>query len=104
MFRPFFQYLCYCGYNVWAPNFRGSSGYGADFMRRVEGDWGHGPRLDMVESIEWLIREGKADRDKLFLVGGSYGGYMTLLLHGRHADYFQACVDIFGPSNLFTFR
>lgn len=57
----------------------------------------------MVESMEFLIREEKADRDKLFLVGGSYGGYMTLLLHGLHAEYFQACVDIFGPSNLFTF-
>ncbi|QSO51969.1 S9 family peptidase [Alicyclobacillus curvatus] len=102
-FRPFFQYLCSHGYNVWAPNFRGSSGYGTKFVKMVEGDWGEGPRLDMVESMEFLIREGKADRDKLFLVGGSYGGYMTLLLHGRHADYFQACVDIFGPSNLFTF-
>jgi dipeptidyl aminopeptidase/acylaminoacyl peptidase len=102
-FRPFFQFLCSRGYNVWAPNFRGSSGYGAKFMKMVEGDWGYGPRLDMIESVEWLIREGKADRDKLFLVGGSYGGYMTLLLHGRHPEYWRACVDIFGPSNLFTF-
>lgn len=102
-FRAVFQYLCYRGYNVWAPNFRGSSGYGAKFIKMVEGDWGHGPRLDMVESMEFILREGLADRDKLFLFGGSYGGYMTLLLHGRHADYFQACVELFGPSNLFTF-
>lgn len=102
-FRPLFQFLCSRGYNVWAPNFRGSSGYGAEFVKMVEGDWGHGPRLDMVESIEWLVHEGKADREKLFLVGGSYGGYMTLLLHGRHGKYFKACVDIFGPSNLFSF-
>ncbi|MCL6626491.1 S9 family peptidase [Alicyclobacillus shizuokensis] len=103
MFRPFFQYLCNRGYNVWAPNFRGSTGYGTKFMRMVEGDWGEGPRLDMLASIEWLLSQKRADRDKLFLVGGSYGGYMTLLLHGRHAEWFQACVDIFGPSNLFTF-
>ncbi|WAH37944.1 S9 family peptidase [Alicyclobacillus dauci] len=102
-YRAFFQYLTYSGYDVFAPNFRGSSGYGATFMKMVEGDWGHGPRLDMIEGIEWLIQQGRADREKLFLVGGSYGGYMTLLLHGRHADYFKACVDIFGPSNLFTF-
>jgi len=102
-FRPFFQYLCNRGYNVWAPNFRGSSGYGSAFAKMVEGDWGTGPRLDMVESMEWLIKSGRAQRDKLFLVGGSYGGYMTLLLHGRHAEYFQACVDIFGPANLLTF-
>ncbi|GLG00750.1 hypothetical protein Alches_07890 [Alicyclobacillus hesperidum subsp. aegles] len=102
-FRPFFQFLLLRGYNVFAPNFRGSSDYGAKFMKMVERDWGEGPRLDMVASIEWLIRQGMADRSRLFLVGGSYGGYMTLLLHGRHADYFQACVDIFGPCNLITF-
>lgn len=39
----------------------------------------------------------------MLLLGGSYGGYMALLLHGRHADYFKAVVDIFGPSNLFSF-
>jgi dipeptidyl aminopeptidase/acylaminoacyl peptidase len=102
-YRAFFQFLTYCGYQVFAPNFRGSTGYGAEFVKMVEGDWGHGPRLDMVEGVEWLLQSGRATRDKLFLVGGSYGGYMTLLLHGRHADYFQACVDIFGPCNLFTF-
>ena len=102
-FRPLFQFLCSRGYNVWAPNFRGSSGYGTAFTKMVEGDWGYGPRLDMVESVEWLIQSGRADRNKLFLVGGSYGGYMTLLLHGRHPEYWQACVDIFGPSNLFSF-
>lgn len=36
-------------------------------------------------------------------MGGSYGGYMTLLLHGRHSEYFRAAIDIFGPSNLFSF-
>lgn len=102
-FRPLFQFLCSRGYNVWAPNFRGSSGYGTEFMKLVEGDWGHGPRLDMVASIDYLLDTGRAKSGKLFLVGGSYGGYMTLLLHGRHSEYFEACVDIFGPANLFTF-
>lgn len=102
-YRAFFQYLTYAGYQVFAPNFRGSAGYGSEFIKMVEGDWGHGPRLDMVEGIEWLIKSGHTERGKLFLVGGSYGGYMTLLLHGRHAEYFRACVDIFGVSNLFTF-
>lgn len=72
-------------------------------MKMVEGDWGHGPRLDNLEGVEWLIQNGYADRDKMLLLGGSYGGYMALLLHGRHADYFKAVVDIFGPSNLFSF-
>ena len=50
-----------------------------------------------------LSSQGIAERDKLFVVGGSYGGYMTLLLAGRHPEYVRAAVDLFGPSDLFTF-
>lgn len=102
-FRGLFQFLLAQGYHIFTPNFRGSTGYGASFTKMVEGDWGEGPRLDCVAGIEWLFANGIADRDKLFLVGGSYGGYMTLLLAGRHPEYFRAAVDLFGPSNLFTF-
>ncbi|WP_330949655.1 S9 family peptidase [Virgibacillus sp. MG-45] len=103
MFRSMFQCFLNRGYTIFAPNFRGSTGYGASFVKQVEQDWGHGPRLDCVAGIEWLFENGITDRDKLFLVGGSYGGYMALLLHGRHPEYFKAVVDIFGPSDLFTF-
>ncbi|MFD2443726.1 prolyl oligopeptidase family serine peptidase [Bacillus sp. CGMCC 1.16607] len=102
-FRSLFQFLVNRGYSIFAPNFRGSSGYGLKFMKMVEGDWGHGPRLDNVEGLEFLINNGYADRNKILLMGGSYGGYMALLLHGRHPDYFKAVVDIFGPSDLFSF-
>jgi len=102
-FRSMFQCFLNRGYTIFAPNFRGSTGYGSSFVKMVEQDWGEGPRLDCVAGIEWLFENGITDRDKLFLVGGSYGGYMTLLLHGRHPEYFKACVDIFGPSDLFTF-
>ncbi|WP_202081147.1 S9 family peptidase [Caldalkalibacillus salinus] len=102
-FRALFQFLVNRGYSIFAPNFRGSSQYGLKFMKMVEGDWGHGPRLDNVEGLEYIIKQGYADRDKILLMGGSYGGYMALLLHGRHADYFKAVVDIFGVSDLFSF-
>jgi prolyl oligopeptidase PreP (S9A serine peptidase family) len=102
-FRSLFQYMTGLGYTVFAPNFRGSTCYGAKFTKVIEGDWGEGPRLDCVAGIEWLFEQGLSERDKLFVVGGSYGGYMTLLLSGRHAEYFRASVDIFGVSNLFTF-
>ncbi|QTD42555.1 S9 family peptidase [Sporosarcina sp. Te-1] len=103
MFRSMFQCFLNRGYSIFAPNFRGSTGYGSEFTKMVERDWGEGPRLDCITGIEWLIENGHTDRERLFLVGGSYGGYMALLLHGRHADYFKAVVDIFGVSNLFTF-
>lgn len=101
-FTPLFQYLCSQGFSVFAPNFRGSTGYGESFMRLVNKDWGGGPRLDIIAGMDWLDQQGKSSSDKWFCIGGSYGGYMTLLLHGRHADRFKAFVDIFGPSNLFT--
>ncbi|WP_078380600.1 S9 family peptidase [Sutcliffiella halmapala] len=102
-FRSYFQFLVNRGYSIFAPNFRGSSNYGLNYMKMVEGDWGHGPRLDNITGLEWLIENGYADRDKIFLMGGSYGGYMALLLHGRHPEYFKAVIDIFGVSNLFSF-
>ncbi len=103
-FRSIVQYFVRQGYQFFAPNFRGSTGYGLTFSTLVEGDWGGGPREDMMAGIEWLLTQKLADKDKLFLMGGSYGGYMALLLHGRHPEYFKAVVDIFGPSNLFTFH
>ncbi|WP_254178729.1 S9 family peptidase [Cytobacillus oceanisediminis] len=102
MFSLLFQFLLNQGYSIFAPNFRGSTGYGAKFSQMVEGDWGDGPRLDIIHGIEWMIERGYADREKLLLMGKSYGGYMTLLLAGRHPDYFKAGIDMFGPSNLFT--
>jgi dipeptidyl aminopeptidase/acylaminoacyl peptidase len=102
-FRALFQCLLNRGYNIFAPNFRGSTGYGSSFTKLVEGDWGEGPRLDCVAGMEWLFDNHISSKEKLFVVGGSYGGYMTLLLAGRHHDYFRAAVDIFGPCNLFTF-
>lgn len=102
-YRSLFQCLAYEGYTVFAPNFRGSTGYGSSFVKLVEQDWGEGPRLDCMAGVDWLLEKGHTTKEKLFLVGGSYGGYMALLLHGRHADSFKAVIDIFGPSNLTTF-
>lgn len=102
-FRALFQCFLNRGYNIFAPNFRGSSGYGSSFVKMVEHDWGEGPRLDNVEGVKWLFDQGISSPEKLFLIGGSYGGYMALLLHGRHPEYFKAVIDIFGVSDLFSF-
>ncbi len=56
-----------------------------------------------MSGLEWTINNRYAEKGKILLMGGSYGGYMTLLLHGRHADDFKAVVDIFGPSDLLSF-
>ncbi len=103
MYRPLFQYLVQSGYALFAPNFRGSQGYGASFEKMVEQNWGGGPRLDCVAGMDWLIQENLAEKGKIFALGGSYGGYMSLLLAGRDPDYFCGIVDIFGISSLLTF-
>ncbi|MDR0268470.1 S9 family peptidase [Paenibacillus sp.] len=102
-FRAMFQYIIAEGYHVFCPNFRGSTGYGSSFTKLVEQDWGEGPRKDCLAGMEWLFEQGISSRDRLFVMGGSYGGYMTLLLAGRNPEYFKAAIDIVGPSNLFTF-
>lgn len=102
-FRSMFQYILAKGYHIFCPNFRGSTGYGSSFVKLVEQDWGEGPRKDCLAGMDWLFEQGISSRDKLFVIGGSYGGYMTLLLAGRNPEYFKAAIDIVGVSNLFTF-
>ncbi|MGG4103734.1 S9 family peptidase [Paenibacillus lautus] len=102
-FRSMFQYILAKGYHIFCPNFRGSTGYGSSFVKLVEQDWGEGPRKDCLAGMDWLFGQGISSREKLFVMGGSYGGYMTLLLAGRNPEYFKAAIDIVGVSNLFTF-
>ncbi|MBY0123566.1 prolyl oligopeptidase family serine peptidase [Bacillus sp. S/N-304-OC-R1] len=97
-----FQYLLQQGFSIFAPNFRGTPNYGTSFLKMIEGDWGGGPRLDILSGIDLLIKEGKAIEGNIIVLGFSYGGYMSLLLFGRHQEKFKACVDAFGPSSLFT--
>ena len=59
--------------------------------------------MDNIAALDWLIDHGYAKKGEIIVMGGSYGGYMSLLLHGRHADYFKAVIDVCGPSNLFSF-
>ena len=102
-FNAIFQYFLSNGYSLFAPNFRGSTGYGLSFTKMIEREWGAGARLDNIAALDWLIDQGYAKKGEFIVMGGSYGGYMSLLLHGRHADYFKAVIDVCGPSNLFSF-
>src|SRR5699024_10872528 len=63
-YRSMFQAFLNRGYTIFAPNFRGSTGYGATIVTLVEQDWGEGPRLDCVAGIEWLFDKNITDRDK----------------------------------------
>lgn len=87
------------GYAVLRPNIRGSSGYGADFTRANYANWGGGDYQDMMAGVDYLIAQGIADRDKLGIVGQSYGGYMTAWTVS-HTNRFRAAVVIDGVTDL----
>jgi dipeptidyl aminopeptidase/acylaminoacyl peptidase len=101
---PLIQILTLEGFAVFVPNARGSTGYGMDYMKRVDHDWGGQDRLDHVHAMtEVLPNDDRIDVGRAGVVGRSYGGYMTLMLAGRHPELWSAAVDMFGPYDLLTF-
>lgn len=101
---PLIQILTLQGFVVFVPNVRGSTGYGLHYMKRVDRDWGGQDRLDHVFAItEVLPKDERIDASRAGVVGRSYGGYMTLMLAGRHPGLWRAAVDMFGPYDLATF-
>ncbi len=101
---PLIQILTLEGFAVFVPNARGSTGYGLEYARRVDRDWGGLDRLDHVHAMtEVLPRDDRVDVSRAGVVGRSYGGYMTLTLAARHPELWRAAVDMFGPYDLFTF-
>ena len=71
------QYYAGRGYLVFIPNIRGSIGWGSEFLRKNYRDWGGGDFKDLMTGLDRLIERGLANKDRLFVWGGSYGGYMT---------------------------
>ena len=92
------------GFAVFVPNARGSSGYGLEYMKRVDRDWGGLDRLDHVHAMtEVLSQDDRVDVSRAGVVGRSYGGYMTLMLASLHPELWRGAVDMFGPYDLLTF-
>ena len=101
---PLIQILTLEGFAVFVPNVRGSSGYGLEYTKRVDRDWGGLDRLDHVHAMtEVLPHDERVDVSRAGVVGRSYGGYMTLTLAARHPELWGAAVDMFGPYDLLTF-
>ncbi len=100
---PLIQFFTLNGFAVWVPNVRGSQGYGIEYMKRVDHDWGGQDRLDHIAAFDALRGDARLDLERVGVMGRSYGGYMTLTLAGRHPDRWKGAVDLFGPYNLFTF-
>lgn len=102
-FSKYIQVMTNSGYIVIAPNFRGSSGYGKSFQKKIYRDWGGAEFKDVLGSVEYLKKSGYVDPKKIAVVGGSFGGFMCLTCITKAPEIWKCAVDIFGPSDLFTF-
>jgi dipeptidyl aminopeptidase/acylaminoacyl peptidase len=101
-FDPDHQWLANRGYAVLSVNFRGSTGFGKRFVNAGDREWAGRMHEDLIHAVSWAIKQRIADPMKVAIMGGSYGGYATLVGLTFTPDVFACGVDIVGPSNLVT--
>ncbi|UCD65215.1 MAG: S9 family peptidase [Candidatus Zixiibacteriota bacterium] len=102
-YNPEAQWLANRGYACLQVNFRGSSGYGKEFLNAGDREWGGKMHDDLIDGVNWAIEQGIADPEKVAIYGGSYGGYAALVGATFTPDVFRCAIDMVGPSNLLTF-
>jgi dipeptidyl aminopeptidase/acylaminoacyl peptidase len=102
-FNGVHQWLADRGYAALSINYRGSTGFGKEFLNAANREWGGKMHDDLLDAVDWAVREGIADPACVAIGGGSYGGYATLVGITFTPDTFACGVDIVGPSNLITF-
>jgi len=101
-YDPEAQFLANRGYAVLQPNFRASGGYGKKFLNAGDGQWGLLMQDDITWGVKYLVDKGIADKSRVAIMGGSYGGYATLAGLAFTPELYACGVDIVGPSNIFT--
>jgi dipeptidyl aminopeptidase/acylaminoacyl peptidase len=101
-YNSYHQWLANRGYAVLSVNFRASTGFGKKFLAAGNMQWGRKMHDDLLDAVDWAVKQGVTTRDKVAIMGGSYGGYATLAGLAFTPDAFACGVDIVGPSNLNT--
>lgn len=101
-YNPYHQWLANRGYAVLSVNFRGSTGFGKKFLNAGNREWAAKMHDDLIDAVDWAVAQKIADPKKVAIMGGSYGGYATLVGLTFTPEKFAAGVDIVGPSNLET--
>jgi dipeptidyl aminopeptidase/acylaminoacyl peptidase len=101
-FNRFIQYIVNQGYVVIAPNYRGSTGYGKTFTEANFGDAGGGELHDVLDAAEWIKKSGFVDPQKMVVMGGSYGGYLSMMAVTKAPQMWAAGVPIVPFVNWFT--
>lgn len=101
-YHSYHQWLANRGYAVLSVNYRGSTGFGKDFINASTFEWAGKMHNDLIDAVDWAVKSRIADKNKVAIMGGSYGGYATLVGLTFTPDTFACGVDIVGPSNLVT--
>jgi dipeptidyl aminopeptidase/acylaminoacyl peptidase len=101
-YNPEAQWFANRGYLCIQVNYRGSTGYGKAFIAAGDREWGGKMHDDLIDAVGYAVDQGWADKSKVAIYGGSYGGYAALVGAAFTPDVFCCAVDIVGPSNLKT--
>jgi dipeptidyl aminopeptidase/acylaminoacyl peptidase len=101
-FNRFVQYAANQGYMVLVPNYRGSTGYGKDFQQANLFDMGGGDLQDVLAGVDWIKQTGHLDPKKIAVMGGSYGGYLSMMAVTKAPEVWAAGVPIVPFVNWFT--
>ena len=102
-FNPEAQLLANRGYAVLQVNFRGSTGYGKAFVKAAIGEFAGKMHDDLIDAVDWAVKQRYADPDRVAIFGGSYGGYASLVGVTFTPDVFAAAIDYVGISSLANF-
>lgn len=101
-YDPTHQWLANRGYAVLSINYRGSTGFGKDFVNASNKEWGRNMHHDLIDGVNWAVKNNIADAQEIAIMGGSYGGYATLVGVTMTPEIFACGIDVVGPSNLLT--
>ncbi|MBQ7576669.1 MAG: S9 family peptidase [Synergistaceae bacterium] len=96
------QFLANRGIAVLQVNYRGSTGYGKNFWQSGFKEWGRKMQDDLTDAVLWAVNQGIADKSRLAIYGGSYGGYAALAGAAFTPDLYTCAISYVGPSNIFT--
>ena len=94
------QFIASRGYAVLQPNFRGSTGYGTEFVFKGEGQMGLAMQDDITDGLRWAVAQGIADPARACIVGASYGGYAAMWGIAKDPDLYRCAISIAGVANL----
>lgn len=99
------QFLASRGYAVLQPNYRGSGGYGREFINKGRFQWGRAMQDDLTDAVKWAVKEGIADPARVGIYGASYGGYASLAGVMLTPELYTCAVNYVGASDLeITFK